>query len=496
MKKNFIKSIIILSALFLSVGCKKITDINVSPNNPSLSAATPEVLFPSAVASTAARVGGELNILGGFWSQYYTQSTIANQYRNIDSYNITRYDLNADYNELFSGALEDYQLAITNAKANKQWGFVLMSTVMKAYTYEVLVDLYDQVPYTQAFQGAANIQPVFDKGHDIYVALIKEIDDALAQNYNVPLSSSDASTDLIFGGDMKKWAEFAHTLELKMYLRMVNAYPADAQAGVAKLYANPDFLSVDAGLNIFINTPNKDNPFYEYNIRSLNVTTNIRASYTFVSFLTITQDPRMVSYFGTAKPTSINQGDYLNTNTALGSAASPVQKPTDPVWFISAAESHFLQAEALVRYPSLNGGTTAQAQYMAGVEASFIDNGLAASDADNYITKSTDPRVNWGLSSNKIRTIIYQKWVSFAQGCHTLEGFFDQERTGYPEISPVYSTDNNYVPGQWVYSLNGVTPNKMFPKRVPFPSSEVDRNKNTPTAVPITTPVWWGLTAQ
>lgn len=510
MRKNIIKTLSILSVLYFTVGCKKITDINTSPNNPPLSAATPEVLFPSGVASTAARVGGELNILGGFWSQYYTQSTIANQYRNIDSYNLTRNDMNGDYNELFAGALEDYQLAITQAKANGQWNYFLMATVMKAYTYEVLVDLWDQVPYTQAFQGQANIQPVFDKGHDIYDGLIKEIDNALAQNYNVQLSAQDAPTDFVFGGGkgaMTKWAEFAHTLELKMYLRMVNAYPSEAQAGIAKLYASPDFLSVDAGMTNFVNTPNKDNPFYEYNIRSLNTTTNIRASSTFVSFLLLTRDPRVQSYFGAATPTSINQGDYLNTNTALGSAATPVQKPTDPVWFISAAESHFLQAEALHR---LNNDAQAKTQYMAGVEASFVDNGFLATDADNFVNNSTNDKVNWDISTNKLRTIIYQKWVSFAQGCHTLEGFFDQERTGYPETTTIYSGDPNYTDdqtnaahpthenhaGQWVYSKNGVTPNKQFPKRLIFPASEGDRNKNTPAQVPITTPVWWGLTAQ
>jgi len=500
MRKNIIKTLSILSVLYFTVGCKKITDINISPNNPPLSAATPEVLFPSGVASTAARVGGELNILGGFWSQYYTQSTIANQYRNIDSYNLTRNDMNGDYNELFAGALEDYQLAITQAKANNQWNYFLMATVMKAYTYEVLVDLWDQVPYSQAFQGQANVQPVFDKGHDIYDGLIKEIDNALAQNYNVQLSPQDAPTDFVFGGGkgaMTKWAEFAHTLELKMYLRMVNAYPSEAQAGIAKLYASPDFLSVDAGMTNFVNTPNKDNPFYEYNIRSLNTTTNIRASSTFVSFLLATQDPRVHTYFAytSATPTSINQGDYLNTNTALGNAALPVQTPTDPVWFISAAESHFLQAEALVRYPSLSGGV-ARDQYIAGVESSFADNGLSKGAADTLATLSTDPRANWDISNNKIRTIIYQKWVSFAQGCHALEGFFDQERTGYPEHSPVYSTADTYIPGEWVYSKNAVTPNQQFPKRLIFPASEGDRNKNTPAQVPITTPVWWGLTTQ
>ncbi len=488
-KSNILKTIIILTIISCSFGCKKITGINVSPNNPPLSKATPQVLFPSGVASTAGRIGGELNILGGIWSQYYTQNPLANQYRDIDSYNLQKESLNGDYTELFSGALEDYQLALAQSKAAGQWSFFLMNTVMKAYTYQVLADLYDQVPYSQSLLGQANIQPVFDSGQSIYTSLLAEIDFALSQNYNVALNANDASTDFVFGGNMKEWAEFAHTLELKMYLRMVKNNAAVAQAGIQKLFTTPDFLSVDAGMHNFVNTPNLDNPFYEYNIRALNVTTNLRASVTFTSFLEATNDPRIVSYFGSTAPISVNQGDYNNTtNKTYANAVSPIQTPTDPVWFISAAESAFMQSEALVRY--FGGGTPAKTAYLAGIDASFAANGITSTTAAAFTAASTDPNVNWDISTNKIETIITQKWVSLAQGSHALEAFFEQERTGYPLNSPVYSTSTSYVPGQWVYSPNGVT-GGLFPKRLVFPAVETERNKNTPAQVPLTTPVWW-----
>jgi len=54
----------------------------------------------------------------------------------------------------------------------------------------------------------------------------------------------------------------------------------------------------------------------------------------------------------------------------------------------------------------------------------------------------------------------------------------------------VYSTDLNYIPGQLVYSKNGVTSGK-FPKRLLWPDVERSRNTSTPTEVPLTTPVWW-----
>jgi hypothetical protein len=57
---------------------------------------------------------------------------------------------------------------INKARDAKDWNFYLMGTVMKAYTAEVLVDLYDKIPYFEALQGAANLNPKFDDGYAIY----------------------------------------------------------------------------------------------------------------------------------------------------------------------------------------------------------------------------------------------------------------------------------------------------------------------------------------
>lgn len=488
MKNNHIKyKALMLSAIvFLAFGCKKTLDINVSPNNPLIETTTPEVLFPSAVMSTTGRVGGELTILGGIWAQYYTQANASNQYKTIDAYALTRNDLNGSYNELFSGALADYQLAINLAVAKSDWRYNLMATVMKAYTYQVLVDLYDKVPYTEALKGIDNLQPKFDDGYTIYVGLLAEIDAALAKDYSsLALSNEQKKTDFLFGGDMSLWTKFANTLKLKMYLRMVNAKPAEAQAGITKLYTDgANFLTTSAGIATFDDTPDNSNPFYEYNVRRLNTTTNLRASKTFTSWLTANGDPRVNYYFGTASPIPMNQGDYTATaiqQPTYATATVFAQTAKDPVWFISAAESYLMQAEALERY---FGGTGAAAMYQNGVRAAFTQVGLTASDVPPaYLIYS-------GTFEQKLEQIIVQKWASFA-GSHSLEAFFEQERTGYPKTSAVYSTDANYIAGQWVYSKNGVT-SGLFPKRLVFPASSRDRNSNTPTEVPITTKVWWG----
>ena len=96
-----------------------------------------------------------------------------------------------------------------------------------------------------------------------------------------------------------------------------------------------------------------------------------------------------------------------------------------------------------------------------------------------------------GSFEEKLEAIIVQKWASFPKS-HAIEAFFERNRTGYPRTSAVYSTSGSYVPGQIVYSKNGIT-NGLFPKRLIFPDLETSRNANAPADEPITTKVWWDV---
>jgi hypothetical protein len=273
-----------------------------------------------------------------------------------------------------------------------------------------------------------------------------------------------------------------------MYLRMINAKAAEAQTGVQKVYnRGVGFLNVDAGVFGFTDVPAEDNPLYEQNIRQLNTPNNLRASTTYVSYLSAHNDTlRLTAFFGSNTPGSIHQGDYLGTDPSYSSAAVFVENPTDPVVFLSAAESYFMQAEAKERY---FGGAGAQALYNQGVLAAFAALGL---DGSKYIAPGGPyayPAA--GTLDQKIEAISTQKWASFPYGVEFIEGYFERQRTGFPKTSPVYSTDPSYVPGQFVVSKNSVLPAGQLPRRLLFPDAEVSRNTNTPSQVPTTTPVWW-----
>ena len=487
MKWKKIVLVFSIGACFSISACQKQLDINQDPNNPSTDQATPTLLFPAAEISAASAIGGELAIIGMLWCEFTTEDVSSSQYRNFDSYNVTSTDLNTDYNQLYTGALNDLQLILNKTAVSEDWNYNLMATVLKVYTYQVLVDLYDQVPYSQALQGTGNLQPDFDNGDNIYAALLASLDTALSKNFEASTNTQPGAEDFLFAGDMSKWKAFANTLKLKMYLRMVNVKPADAEAGINALYsANAEFLTEDAGITQWSTAPNKQNPFYTQNIYALNTPSNLKASVTFISWLKANNDPRIVNFFGTNSPTGIDQGNYLSTNPVYKTATTFVQQPTDPVQFISGPESYFMQAEARERYFA---GDQAQSLYNAGVNAAFAFYGY---DATTFIAPGgayAYPVA--GTLDDKIDAIITQKWASLP-GSHALEGWFERNRTGFPKSSPVYSTDDVlYVPGQFVVSATSVI-GQAFPKRIVFPDFERSRNVNTPAQVPITAPVWWG----
>lgn len=498
--KLFNKQNLIVAGIMLTcaaqMGCKKQLDINHDPNFPTPDQANPALVFPAGVLGTIGETGGDLAIAGGMLSQFFTQASLAQQYTDIDSYNIPPTDrfVNFPWDIMYPIGLENYQYVVDQSKSQSDWNYYLMSTVMKAYTIQVLVDMFDQVPYFEALQGATIQNPKFDDGYTIYTDLLKTIDTALNKDLNAATNTPPGKQDLVFGGDMQKWVDFANTLKLKMYLRMVNAHPDVAQAGITDLINNgATFLTTDAAVTNFTDAPGLDNPMYEMNKRQLNTPNNLRASTTFVSWLTRYSDPRLVYYYqGTT--TSINQGDYSG-NSATYQAAKTFRnsdhtEATDPVEFISAAESYFMQAEADVRY---FGGANAKSLYDQGVLAAFAATG---NDGSSFIAPGG--AYEWGhevegtQTLGDIEQIIRQKWASCAYGSHGIEAFFEKNRTGFPATSPVYSDDPDYIPGQLVIVKNSVLAAGQMPKRFVFPNSETTINTNSPALVPITTAVWWG----
>jgi len=494
--KNLVKyfAFLLILALFASCG-KDWLDVNTDPNNAA--AASAENILPAAELNSGIAIGGYYNLLGQIWSQYYTQNSGSNQYKYIDALGLTANNFQFQFGQMYASLLN---LKTVESEAVKQdnWAYFLMATVVECYDWQVLADLYDQIPFNEALQGVANQSPHFDPAQLVYDSLITRLDYALAKPLNI-LTDVQKTKDYFFGADMAQWVRFANTLKLKIYMRQMYIRPTVAQAGIQQLYADgADFLTSSAKLDMFENAKGKDNPLYEFDQR-LNTTTNLAISATLYKYLKSNADPRLAELINSGGVNPLPQGGNQIPTTLIDKVITAKLNTTDPVYFISAAESYFLQAEAV----AMGWGTgDDKALYDAGVMAAFSRFGL---DGSSFIVPGGAYVYPPSVSSFEVKqeAIIMAKWASMARS-EGIESYLETNRTHYPIESPLNSyhwntstfdpTNTDYVNwtgGERLYPLNGST--GYFPLRLVFPASERLSNSNTPAEIPSSANVWWDV---
>ncbi|HPF97098.1 MAG: SusD/RagB family nutrient-binding outer membrane lipoprotein [Mangrovimonas sp.] len=486
-----------VAVIVLLTSCEDRLDINRDPDLLSQDAAALSSEIAVGIMGIGATQSSYYALIGGIWSQQWAQSLAASQYRAIDDYTIGTNDYTGGWDNMYD-ALSDIRNAKRIALNQENWNYYLIATCLEAYASQILTDFYNDIPYTEANLGIENLQPSFNTGQEVYDLMIEDLNDALSRDLSSSATPAPGQDDFIFSGNMDRWVEFANTLKLKIFLRQTQARPSVAQAGIMEMInSGAAFLTVDAGVglngDVFEDEANLSNPLYETDRRQLNTSTNLRASTTMYSFLATNLDPRLEAYYGAGN--SLDQGDY-NSSAAPNSVSVANISALAPIYFISAAQSYFMQAEAMERY---NGGAGAKELYDAGVLAAFDKSPVFDSDTFAIITTlDGSPFIasggayeypSSGTFDDKLTAIITQKWLSNYPD-NGYESFFEQHRTGIPVISDVPQSDDMYVPGEFAYSVTGAT-GGVFPQRIVYPNTELSRNSNAPSIVEITVPVWW-----
>lgn len=455
---------IILSFAVLATfmaGCKKsLLDINADPNRATFS--TAQLTMPIALEN-AARIANTSYFPLAFWTGYWATSNGFAKPVETYTYNITSNFLSGVWDNLYNN-LADFDYIEKQANAQNLPAYQSIAKVMKAYDFHQLVDLYGNVPYTEALQGANNLAPKYDNGQTIYDDLIKQLDSAIltfkkaatAGTINVPLDKAKvllfgsvlntASPDASSATFLKMWTKFANTLKLKLLVQQSqigrDAYIKTELQGLTAA----DFLALgeDALVNPgYTTATTKLNPYYGAFYKSYqsagDTYNSTRASDYAAKTYTSFNDPR-ISYFYTKNANTAGYlGSVFGDPSGTANAATigaPSLNATGPSIIMTASESLFLQAEAVQR-----GYITGNAKqlFTDAVTASFQFTGNTAAAATTYLAQA-NPDINWDLATDKIKLIITQKWFAM-NGIDILAAYNDYRRTGYPNVP--LSTDPN-----------------------------------------------------
>ncbi len=497
MNKKILIGAFALLAVF-GTACDDHLDVNHDPN---VLGELPDasVVLPAAELNLAnTLMGWEFGFEGGFWSEYWTQTYDASQFKTLCQYESQ--SAATAYNNLTAGVLMDLK-TIKEMTAENNKGLYYISEALSIYTWQMIVDMWGDIPYTEALKGGESIlSPVFDDDEEIYSDLMTRIDALLAMDLSS--ASVDGTYDVIFGGDLAKWQQFAASVKLKLIMRQAETSGYSASSTVAFIEAN-EFLTAKSAMIPAATWSNdqegKRHPMMEFEKGGAGyLDQNVIGCQSFINYLTVGSDPRLDVYFNATASDGHHEGAFFGdfeskedtdgdgTDDTDEDYSQPDFSSTQDLMFMSAWEVNFFIAEAYAR----NGNSDqAKAYYEAGVKASLEQNGITDFSILDGYAEWTD-----GTVDEEVKQIMMQKWVANCNYQH-IESWLERNRTKFPEIwdrdikvdrSGAYtayigSVNTAGFQGYLTISVVGRgTLSGKLPTLLIYPTSITQRNSNAP----------------
>lgn len=519
MKKIHIITFLVLAVLGTS--CSDYLDVNTNTNQATT--VSPELVLPQAIAATA-QVLNRYNTYGMETGGYGANAGGYGGFNEFVTYNYTSNTFSDLWPNTYDN-LQDYQYIIDNTEGKETYSYYnAAAKIMKAHGFQLLVDTYGNVPYSDALKGANLLTPKYDDAAAIYTDLAAQLDIAIATINTANAAKAGGATminlgaaDVLFGGDMTKWAQFANTIKLRLVVRATGKTTFANSA-----FDAAGFLTDDALINPgYTRDNNRQNPqwnqwAYTYTGSAANkswIPTNFILS--FYDGSKLKDEGRGSAIYYKFPATGVNQLGVENnsvpssptggfwysgtdrTGTTAGDVPGTLKGPDAGYPVITVAESDFLQAEAVVRGILKSGD--AKTLFENGIKASFDYiyqlpdgslSGDAAGDATKYITDNqSNYLANFTLATTdarKVEAIITQKYVAL-NFVNSNEGWNEYRRTGYPAVSGTSAR------GTFASTVSQSPRPDRLPTRILYPASEASYNAaNLPQGIsPFTTLIFW-----
>jgi hypothetical protein len=443
--KNKINNIYTRTTLLLFIvlavaSCKKsyfYDGINTNPTQ--LQSPIPSNLLAGIIASEGYEWGGDAS---RFTSIFMQQTNgVANQ-----SFSANRYAVSSDDVDnmwafgLYGGIMNNANAMIQLADKAGQAHYAAVARILQANALGLTTDLWGDIPYSQAFLGNANLQPKYDSQQQIYTTIDGLLTTAIADLAKTESSAQPGSEDVLYGGDLDKWAKFAHSLRAKFFIHLAKVDASNYAKAITEAKLGFASSDDDAVVQFAGSSVTTQAPWYQFNTQRVG---DIGFTGYIYDLLTADKDPRLAVY-----------------RTAKGGLGTLYGGPNSPVYLMSYDELQFVIAEA-----SFQTGNTADAAiaYTAGVTANL-----------NRTVKSTDYEANVAKSASNItlNDIMTQKYIA---NFLNPEVWTDWRRTALPALTPASNG-----------ALNGQIPRSLL-----YPSSEVRYNPNTPANTGMLRRVYW-----
>ncbi|MEO1011741.1 MAG: SusD/RagB family nutrient-binding outer membrane lipoprotein [Bacteroidota bacterium] len=247
--KNSLAGLLLILAF---AGCEKYLDVDEDTDAP-ITAPLNQLLtgIDRGVAQLA-----DFRLWSGDILQVYTHQFTAREEQ--DQYGARADNINAnnDWNGVFL-TLTDIETLIAQATESGDLVYVGIAQILKAYMLSTAVDLWGDVPFTEATQLEGGVvSPVFDNQEVIYQGVLDLIDQGRANVAGGAGATLPSTDDLYYSGSTAQWVKFANTLKLKLYnqIRSTSLFNA---ADFNALVAEDNFMEAIADDFQFTHTANQ-----------------------------------------------------------------------------------------------------------------------------------------------------------------------------------------------------------------------------------------------
>lgn len=469
--------LLIIAGVFAS--CEDYLDINTDPNRPTV------VPVKGLMSVASVRTASNTANLGYYTSYFVQYLASPNAGSNTD----THQEINANgtwvaiYNVLSN--LSDMELL---AEAQGAPNYVGAAKIMKAINLALLVDAWNDVPYSDAF-FAQTIKPTYDDGEQLYTEVFTLLSDGITELQKTETTLTMGADDFMFGGNLARWIKTAYALRARYlnHLSKTSAYDPDAVlAAIASGFtSNADNAKVTFTLGV-------PNPWGSVAVNQAGFVLDGWISKQIVEAMDGTTfgvvDPRMEFMFSkNANPESPKFGTFVGTENGAGRDADVIDlrydistlveaapnyyaNRTSPVLVMTYAEQKFIEAEAqLIK----NNNPAAYSAYLAGITAHMDMLGVDPADRDNYIN---DPEVSVGDANITLDLIMKEKYVALFLNP---EAWNDARRYNFQYADMT-------IPAGLNADLNG-----LFSRRLQYSSSEFSTNSANVPEVNLLDRIWW-----
>jgi hypothetical protein len=429
--KYFNKSLLVTVLVLVIVvqpSCKKetFTNANINPNAPAT--VTPGNILPVVETSLAYTEGGDF----ARFSNLFVQQSVgfSRQSEAYYHYILTSTDFDTPWGNIYTSVLGNDKDMMQKADAGGYNVYGGIARILMAYALQLLVDMWGDVPYSEALTGAANTHPKYDNAKALYDTIQNLVDVAIAKLTDPNKGGLvPGAEDIIYNGKASRWVKFGHAIKARLFIHQSKGNAAMAAKALDE--ANLAFQSNDDNAEFIFGTAETfANPIYEFNEQRADID---YGAGTLVKKLIDLKDPRL---------NILTDTSYSDVNgVGIGSYYGDINGHVE---FITYDEMLFIKAEATLR----STGAIAQAEkyYRDAISANMEKLGVASADIETYLAANgTLPSdVNSALAQ-----VALQEWIALYQNP---EAWTTWRRTGSPNLTPTAGSLG--IPRRFLYPTN------------------------------------------